>query len=388
MVNPHGVSRQIIINKERVLQRLIELCRICGASGNEKDVALYIQKFTEERVSSGLEIILFPADSIPDGGDTPNILFRIPGKKTGDIVLLSAHLDTVPVKNLEDRSIVISNGILKSNDNSILGGDDRAGVAAALEIADIALRYPENHAGLEILFTVQEELGCRGSGNLDRSMFRAQYGYNLDGETPPGSIIFRAPRKAKYSCEVYGKSSHAALAPEEGVSAIKIAGRIIDKLPQGQISPDSTANIGSVSGGSQTNIVPDFVIINGEVRSFLSEDFGNISSEIEDVCSLTAASLGGSCKITWEHSYFGYSVDLSGLCIKRFSEACIRCGIKPLILSSPGGGDSNNLNSIGMENVVFGLGMHEIHTASEYIVVDEFLSAMDILSSLIFFQAD
>ncbi len=376
--------KNIAFDKNRVLERLIELCSLCGPPGNERDVAGYILNFTEKRSSKGLESVSFPYESIPDGGNTSNILIRIPGKRTGDIILLSAHMDTVPVSDCGERKIILSDGILRTDGNSILGGDDRAGITAALEIIDLALLYPENHAGLEILFTVQEEKGCRGSVDLNKALFKADYGYNLDGETPPGSVIFRAPRKAKYVCEVFGKSSHAALAPERGLSAIKIAGKIIDKLPQGQISPDTTANIGSVSGGSQTNIVPDSVIIKGEIRSFSPEEFKSISTEVEDSCNSAAGSAGGRCRVSWEHSYYGYSVDSSGMCIKRFIQACRYCAIEPQLLSSPGGGDSNNLNSIGIENVVFGLGMHEIHTPNEYLVVDELYSAIEILKEMVF----
>ncbi len=379
-----GSFEKITVDKNRVLDRLIELCSICGSSGNEREISEYIVKFAEERSGAGLELILYPRESIPEGGDTSNIFIRIPGNKTGDTILLSAHMDTVPIPDCSGRSIFLSDGILKTDGRSVLGGDDRAGVAAALEIIDLALLCPEHHAGLEILFTVQEELGCRGSSSLNKSMFKAEYGYNLDGETPPGSIISRAPRKAKYSCEVYGKSSHAALAPDEGISAVKIAGKIIDKLPQGQISPDTTANIGSVTGGSQTNIVPDCVVIKGEVRSFSAEEFKNISRKVENSCNSAADSSGGICKVVWDHSYLGYSVDPAGVCIKRFSEACSRCGIEPLILSSPGGGDSNNFNSSDIENVVFGLGMHRIHTPEEYLVVDELYTSVEILKELVF----
>lgn len=374
---------ELRIDKDRLLKRLIELCSITGPSCKESKVADYILNFAEERVSAGLILKLFPPESIPDGGDTANILIRIPGTGKGKIILLSAHLDTVPVD--EDRSVVLQDGVLRTEGDSILGGDDRAGVAAALEMIDLGLMFPNEHSGLEILFIVQEELGALGSRTLDRSVIKANFGYNLDGETPPGSIIIRAPRKAKYMCEVHGLSSHAALAPDKGLSAIKIAGRIVNNLPQGQVDSDTTANIGSISGGGQTNIVPDYVQITGEVRSFTSEGFKKISNNVEQICSSIAVNNGGRSDFSWEYAYYGYSVDSSSPCISRFSEACIRSGIKPELLSSPGGGDSNNLNALGIENVVFGLGMHEIHTPNEYLVIDEFYTAVEILKEVVFF---
>ncbi len=370
------------INKDRLLKRLIELCSIAGSSCKESKVAEYILNFAEERVGSGLIIQQFPPESIPTGGDTANILIRIPGVGQGEILLLSAHLDTVPVG--EDHSIVLQDGILRIEGDSVLGGDDRAGVAAALEMIEIGLMFPDKHAGLEILFIVQEELGALGSRTLDRSVIKANFGYNLDGETPPGSIIVRAPRKAKYMCEVHGISSHAALAPDKGLSAIKIAGRIVSDLPQGQVDSDTTANIGSISGGGQTNIVPDYVQITGEVRSFTSEGFKKVSDDVERICSTITVDSGGRSGFSWEHAYYGYSVDPEGSCITRFEDACKRIGIEPKLLTSPGGGDSNNLNALGIENVVFGLGMHEIHTPNEYLVINEFYTAVEILKEVVF----
>ena len=278
----------------------------------------------------------------------------------------------------------MENGILRTEGDSILGGDDRAGVAAALEIIDLGLKFPGKHAGLEVLFFVQEEVGALGSRNLDRTAIKAEYGYNLDGETPPGSIIVRAPRKAKYMCEIHGLSSHAALDPGKGVSAIKIAGKIILDLPQGQIDSDTTANIGLISGGEQTNIIPDYVQIIGEVRSFTSRGFKKICKDVERVVNNVSSASGGEISFSWEHTYYGYSVDPGGPCISRFTEACKKGGIEPKMLTSPGGGDSNNLNALGIENVVFGLGMHDIHTSSEYMIIDEYFTAVQILKEIVF----
>ncbi len=372
------------VDKKRLLNRLITLCGIYGPSCKEKEVSQYILNFVQKRIPDGLLCTVFSPETIPSGGDTADILIRVPGKGKGDTILLSAHLDTVPLDPDKERKVILSDGIIKTEEASVLGGDDRAGVAAALEMIDIGLAFPEKHAGLEILFTVQEEQGCRGSRDLDASLFTAKYGYNLDGETPPGSIIIRAPQKSKYEIEIYGKSSHAALAPQEGLNAIKIAARIIEKLPQGKIDPDTTSNIGSISGGRQTNIIPDFVKIKGEVRSFSEQAFNHTCKNVEQACNNSIQDNDSRVVISWEHSYNGYAVDHGGNSVRRFTDACRAYGIKPRLLSSPGGGDSNNINALGIENVVFGLGMHEIHTANEYLVLDEFYRAVDILYKVVF----
>ena len=220
----------------------------------------------------------------------------------------------------------------------------------------------------------------------------ASFGYNLDGETPPGTLIVSAPQKLRYTCTVHGRSAHAALAPEEGINAIKIAADIVSRLPQGQVDGETTANVGSIRGGGQTNIVPDRVEIVGEIRSLSPERCGELQGEIDALCRAVVSSAGADSSVSetpraeviWESVYPGYQVDSASPCVTRFRDACGRAGVACGLLSSAGGGDANNLNALGVETVVFGLGMHDIHTPKEYLVLDEFLLGVEILKATIF----
>jgi tripeptide aminopeptidase len=249
-----------------------------------------------------------------------------------------------------------------------------------------AAAHPHQHGGLEVLFTVQEEIGCRGSRDLELSLIRSRYGYNLDGETPPGTLITRAPAKSTYRCTVHGRSAHAALAPSEGINAILAASRILTKLPQGQLDEDSTANVGMICGGAQTNIIPDTVTFSGELRSFSEARFSHYKKSIEGICAAEARASGAAMQISWEHGYHGYHIRPDRYVVQRFIAACCACAIPYELLSSPGGGDSNNLNAGGLEVVVFGLGMHHIHTPDEYLLVDEFITAVELLRRILFFS--
>jgi tripeptide aminopeptidase len=369
------------IERARVVEDLLSLCRIYGPSGQEYEVASFI---VDRAVSLGLACSSFPEHTIPNSGTTPCLLLSIPGSSEGEVVLLSAHMDTVPVGSTDGAHLVREEGVLKTDGTTILGGDDRAGIAAALEMARIASEHPELHAGIEILFTVQEELGCRGMAGISVDELRAVYGFNLDGETPPGSAIRQAPRKMKYTCRVTGRSSHAALEPEEGINAIRAAAMIITHLPQGQVDEQSTANIGSITGGGQTNVVPDFVSFTGEIRSFSTAGCEELQKQITDVCIYQAHQIGATAVVDWELLYDGYIVESDAPSIRRFLDACRKLGVSPRLLRSPGGGDSNTLNSRGIESIVFGLGMHHIHTFDEYLVLDEYLQAVTLLYHSLF----
>jgi len=105
---------------------------------------------------------------------------------------------------------------------------------------------------------------------------------------------------------------------------------------------------------------------------------------VERISDDAATALGGSVRIEWEDIYQGYSVDKSHRCICLFKAACERNGMEPELLSSSGGGDSNNLNALGITNAVFGLGMHNIHTQNEYMIMDEYFRAVDMLKEILF----
>jgi len=371
-----------LINAQRLVSRLIELCSITGESRNEKQVFEYLRAFANDRLPLRLECIIFPIETIPQGGDSANILMRVKGQNAP--ILLSAHMDTVPLNGVDAVRVIQENGILRSDGSTILGGDDRSGISIALEMIDICLADPQRFFGLEVLFTVQEELGCLGTRSLDASMMESKFGYNLDGETPPGSLIVSAPRKARFTCTVKGKSSHAALEPEQGRNAIRIASKMVLALPQGRIDADTTMNIGMIQGGAQTNIVPDHVVFVGEIRSFSHVRFQQLKARIDCSCSTVAHDESAEVVVEWEHVYNGYSVASEGPCVTNFTRACRKWGIDTVLLHSSGGGDSNNLNDLGIENVVFGIGMQDIHTPRESLVVADFLQAAQLLESTIF----
>jgi tripeptide aminopeptidase len=369
------------IDSRKLIAELEHLCSLYGPSGKEAAVADYIVSRLEDL---GIQYEFFPKETIPEGGDTPCLLAFIPGTGSTDAVLLSAHMDTVPVGSDKGFHIVREKNLVKSDGTTILGADDRAGVAAALEMARIASQNPNSHGGIELLFTVQEELGCRGVSAIPLEQLRASYGFNLDGETPPGSIIRQAPRKMRYTCTIQGRSAHAALEPEKGINAIRVAAEIITRLDQGQVDEMSTANIGTITGGRQTNVVAEEAQFTGEIRSFSARRCDELVHLITDTAKQTAEQWGATAACDWEMLYDGYVVGDDSRSVQRFRQACEQMDLRPELLRSPGGGDSNALNSRGIESVVFGLGMHQIHTYDEYLVIEEFVKATTLLAHVLF----
>jgi tripeptide aminopeptidase len=359
------------LEKERLIQTLIELCRIPSPSGSEGAVRSFI---SEHLHRLGYET------SQDDFGN----LYVSTETTESENMFLSSHMDTVPLPENAEITVLRQNGRISSDGTTILGGDDKQGVAAAIEILTLCQENPGLHRGLDVIFTVREELGSQGGGAVDPGRIRSRNGFNLDGETAPGTVIHHAPRKERFRCRVHGKSSHAALDPESGINAIVIAGKILSRLPLGLPGTQSTSNVGQISGGSQTNIVPDYAEFVGELRSFSEAEFESIRSDINNICRETAEESGGSAEIEWEFLYDGYLVDRDALCSQWFISACLEKNLEPTFLTSRGGGDSNQLNAKGLQNLVFGLGMNSIHSSSEYLVEEEYIDAVELLNSIVF----
>ncbi len=365
------------MNFKKILEDLIV---INAPSKREQKVSLYIKNFALE---NDINIIEFE-DCIPEGGNCAPLLLKVEGSKEKESILISSHMDTVAINHNNPIEIIRDGNIYKSNGENILGGDDRLGVAICLIIAKKAKENPTLHGGLEVLFNVQEELGCLGTKILDYNLIESQNNYNLDGETPVGTLINKAPTKVIYNLEVIGKASHAALAPDDGKNAIVALSKIISNLPQGQLDFETTANIGIIRGGSQTNVVAEKAVLSSEIRSLSFEKYLIWKDKIIKIIESESKSLAVKVNYSFNIIYNGYDVKEDEFLIQEFQKACYIKNIKPMLLTSQGGGDSNNLNDNGIKSVVFGLAMNNIHTLNESFDIEDYYKAISLLETILF----
>lgn len=362
------------MNKERLIETFVELCKRDSESGNEREVADYILDYLKK-------IDLNPSEDNAGektGGNTGNIIIKIPGSLPGKI-LLSAHMDTVvPGKNV--KPIVEIDRITSSGD-TVLGADDKAGVAILLEI--IKQIKEENIQTSEILvvFSVSEETGLLGAKNVDN--ITADYAYILDSSSKPGIIINEAPVHYTYEGKIKGKSSHAGIAPEKGINAIKIAGEVITKLPGGRIDFDTTANIGLISGGSATNIVPEEVIIKGEIRSYNKEKAEKLLNETKNIfITITEKNLGVP-DFSFSKEYDNFKINEEEHVIQLAKKAIEKSGLVPKVESAGGGSDGNIYNQKGIPSVILGMGYENIHTKNEFMKKDDLFKVMEIVLNIV-----
>jgi tripeptide aminopeptidase len=290
-------------------------------------------------------------------------------------------MDTVvPGKNinpLREGEKIISTG------ETILGADDKAGIAAILEALHLIRENNILYGDIEILFTICEEVGLCGAKNLDVSQLKAQIGFILDAGGQVGQIIISAPSQNSLDFTIRGKSAHAGTNPEEGINAIQVAGVALSRMKLGRIDEETTANIGIISGGKATNIIPDEVILKGEVRSRNEGKLEKYTKELKKITEDTAQEFKARAEVKINREYQCYNLSPDDQVVKIARKAAKDIGLQSLLRPSGGGSDANVFNKKGIPSVTLAVGMEKVHTIEEYILIKELKNATEYILSII-----
>lgn len=355
-----------MINRKRMLTEFFELVQIRCSTRAERQVADIIK---QKLADLHLEVAEDDTGS-KIGGNCGNVLGYLPGTVAGaPCLLFTAHMDCVePCDNIKPR---LTDGIVTSAGDTILGADDKSGVVAILEALRMVKEQNLAHGGIQVIFTVAEEGGLNGSKNIDPALLKADFGYALDSSGSPGEIINMAPGQNKIDITVYGKKAHAGVAPEEGLNAIVLAGKAVATAKDGRIDFETTANIGCIQGGTATNIVPDIVQIKAEARSRSAEKLAAQTEHIRRVFEETVQASGGRCEVKISKEYDAYVLPESAPVVLLARRAAEDLGLKPVIKATGGGSDANYFNSYGVPTAVLGTGMSKVHTTDEFIKEDD-----------------
>jgi tripeptide aminopeptidase len=351
-------------DRERLLDTFNRLAQIDSPSRREGAVAQLLVA----------ELTRFGWDASDDlsGPDCGNVIARLPGEAALEPLLFTSHMDVVmPCLGVQPRLV---DGVLMSAGDTVLGADAKASVAALLEMAQILARdpTPRRRPPLEIVFTWGEEIGHLGARALDVSQLRARRAYVLDGLTPVGTLVVAAPNYQAFSVRVLGRAAHAGVEPERGISAIGVAAEALTRLPWGRLDDSTTANVGTIEGGSARNAVAAEVRLDGEVRSHDAARAATVIAAIRDTFESTAAAAGAHAEVDLPRSYAGYELGETDpvVALARSAFAAVDGGASTL-LRSGGGSDANELNVYGITACVLGIGAEACHSVDERISVSE-----------------
>jgi len=368
-----------MINQERIKNLLLELVQIDSHSRKERDVAERIKKYCEEM---GAEVEIDDAGS-KVGGNSGNVIARFKGTiPNAEPIMMSAHMDTViPGEGVKP---VIEGDIIRTDGTTVLGGDDKSGCAVILETIRCLQEQNIPRTDIEAVFSICEEVGLLGAKNVDVSKIRSKYGIVFDSDDP-GFLFTKGPSANELVFKVYGLESHAGVAPEQGISAIKIAAEAIANMKLFRIDEETTANIGIIEGGKATNIITNYVYLRGEARSLNEEKLKRQCDHMVKCFEEAAAkyevtvegrTTKGRVEATVEPEYYAMNVPDDSRVVQLVLQAASRMGLKVETMASGGGCDANIFNKRGIECANLGTGMRAIHTVNEWLdVKDMYASA-------------
>ncbi len=342
------------INTDRLVNTFCELVKIPSESSNEAQFIDYMDKF-------------FKIEGAKTKKDAyGNLIARFASKNSNNKNILGfiCHADTVK-PGVGIRPIVESDKI-RSHGDTILGADDKAGLAEVIEM----LRTAQKHPPIEVILTKEEEIGSLGSVNLDYSLVASKMAVVLDMENID-ELVVGGPTLIIMDVFFKGKPSHAGMAPEKGISSIYAASKAISQLRLGKLDEESTANVGVIQGGEIRNGVPEHTKVMAECRSLDHEKALKIADEMEATFKKAGKEVGAEVKIDRRIPLKAYKLDVNTDIVKFAQEALISNGIKVKTTIIRGGTDATHFNSHGIPTAVLGVGYREEHSCTEYVIISD-----------------
>jgi tripeptide aminopeptidase len=359
------------MNPERLFHSFEDLVMVNSPSGAEGPLVPVVRALLKD----------LPLEEITnlcsDGQATQSLLFRMPASPScKDLpgVLLSSHLDTVePTEGLQLQSDAER---YSTAGNTILGADDKSGIAIIIETLRSLHENAIPHPAIELLFTEQEEIGLLGSKRLKSGLLQSRQGLILDSDGAAGCIMHAAPFQMNFKVKIIGIPAHAGTEPEKGKSAILGAAKIIQAIPFGRIDENTSLNIGKIQGGKASNIVAEHCQVEGEIRSLYREKLDMLENYVHQSFDQLVPQ-GYQIEYKASLTYHGFHQATDSPLIQKLQKSAISCGIQPILKKSGGGSDANVLKGLmpELECVVLSTGMQNVHTHKEWIAKKDLLDS-------------
>jgi tripeptide aminopeptidase len=356
---------------QRMVDQFLEMVRIDSESGNEARMMQYLLAAVRE---AGGKAQL-------DAYGNLLASFNERGCTGKDPLLLSCHGDTVkPGVGIEP---VVENGVVRPKGETILGADDKAGIAEVLE----ALRVSTVHPPIEFAVSRQEETGLQGVKNLDFSRVTARRGILMDNDTLD-TIVIGGPSYWAIDVEITGRAAHAGMEPEKGINAIQAAARAIAALPLGRLDHETTANVGVIEGGMIRNGVPDRVKFLAECRSADHDKGAALAVKMERTIREQVALNGATVKLEANNLCRAVRIPEDSSIVALAKRGLAEVGVEAKCVFITGFTDASIYNNKGIEMAVVGIGAQNEHTTRECIAVADMERAVKALVAMLRFAAE
>ena len=381
------------VDNHAALQRLMRFLAIEGVTGKEAAIGRELTAALQEIGVPDSAIRLDDANTrIPLPTQTGNLIVDLPGRgklHNQPRIMFMTHMDTVPLcagaqPKIQGRKII-------NSAKTALGGDNRTGCGVLVTLAAELAKQKLDHPPLTLLFCVREESGLWGARFVDKAALgNPSMAFNYDGGSA-SNVIVGAVGADRWEVEIFGRASHAGVAPERGISATMIlalaladvkAGGWFGKVVKGK--KQGTSNVGPVTGGEgrpagdATNVVTDYVHVRGECRSHDGKFFKEITKAYKAAFEKAAKAVknsdgkSGRVKFKAQTDYYPFRQKDTLPVVKRAVAAVTANGGTPNIRAANGGLDANWMVRHGIPTVTFGAGQNEPHTIDEWINLDEY----------------
>lgn len=374
------------VNRERLAATFTELCEIDSPSRQEGRISQRLQQLFREL---GAAEIIEDDSSDRTGSECGNLIIRFAGSLDLEPIFFSCHMDTVqPAQNVRVKR---TGDLFTSAGETILGSDDKSGIAACIEAMRLLRDEGRPYRPVEVIITTCEEIGLVGAKALDPNLVRAKEGYALDS-SGFAKVITHAPAANRVAITVNGIAAHAGLHPEWGVSAVMLAAKALARVPNGRIDDETTANFGTISGGTASNIVPEKVVIDAEVRSHSMEKLDRVTAEIREIFTATLAAwtdpsgeAKGTPSVTVEvrQDFPVMCLDREAPVIRRVDAAARSIGLDLTFEKAGGGSDANIFNGHGLATAIIATGMAQVHTTDEQVELQDMVDLTRLLIALL-----
>jgi tripeptide aminopeptidase len=362
----------------RLVEEFLELVQIDSETKHEEIIAPIL---VEKLQAMGFEVYQDDAHT-RNGHGAGNIIATLHGDDSIEPIYFTVHMDTVvPGKGIKPE--IREDGYIYSDGTTILGADDKAGMAALFEMARRIKEKNIQHGTIQFIITAGEESGLVGAKELDPSKIIAKYGFAVDSDGKVGGIVVAAPFQAKVFTKVIGKTAHAGVAPEKGISAITLAAKAVAQMKLGRLDEETTANIGRFEGGQATNIVCDEVTIIAEARSIDEAKLQAQTAHMKETFERVAEQNGGRAEVEVKLMYPGFRVTEADKVVQVAQAAVKAVGRTPQLGISGGGSDANVIAGFGIPTVNLSVGYEEIHTTNERMPIEELEKLADLLEAII-----
>jgi tripeptide aminopeptidase len=369
----HPASDQ---ERERLVADFIRYCEIESPSGRERAMADAVAADLREL---GLDVD--EDDTGPEtGSDAGNLIARVPGPGGGRVILLCAHIDTVPLDGRVE--VTRENGVLTNRHEAILGADNKAAVATMLGAVRRLVR-DGSPLELELLFTTSEERALRGAKAFEQTRLRSEFGFVFDHASPIGELVVASPTYYRLEANFRGKAAHAGIRPEAGRNAIAAASRAIASMRIGRLDDETTANVGRIEGGTSANVVAERCTVEFEARSLDDGRAGEVVSEMVDAAAEAASDADCDVETSVERMFRGYRLPRTAPAVEAAAAALRGTGIEPKYIATGGGSDANAFVAGGLPVVNVANGTEHNHQPDESVTVDALETMLDVTLAIV-----